>query len=292
MDKPGNHRLALKIMTSVQRWNHLTLKIRIFEKNRTMKKTATPLLLLAFAVMLSGSLKSQCIPGDKTTCPDPENNGEVCPDSMPDATINLMYNQDFTILAPAEYILDTIGGVVIDLHHIKIKDVGNLPPGITWVSNAEDSIFMVGTYYCVLLEGIPTLKGHFKLEIVIDVYIPGILGSPPIYVGTVTDSTSLAMNVTDPSAIGEFDPNLFKLITTSPNPFSESTDLKFQSAEPDEYSFEVFELCGNMVFVKKFQATSGINILTFKGNDLKPGIYIYQLRNKHGLFTGRLMKSQ
>jgi hypothetical protein len=268
------------------------LKNRIFEKKTTMKNTMIRLCLLAFAVMLSGYLKSQCTPGDETTCPDPENNGEVCPDSMPDATINQMYSQDFTILAPAEYILDSTAGVVIDLHHIKIKDVGNLPPGITWVSNAEDSVFMVGTYYCVLLEGTPTLKGHFTLEIVIDVYIPGILGSPPIFVGTVTDSTSLAMNVTDPSNIGEFDANLFNLIHVAPNPFSESTKLVFESAEPDTYTFEVFEIRGRQVFSRNLQASPGINTLTFNGNDLKPGVYIYHIRNKQGFHSGRLMKYQ
>ena len=78
------------------------------------------------------------------------------------------YNQQFTIIAPPEY---DIEGTIIPLHHIKIVDVKNLPPGITWETNASDSVFMVGEYYCVLLSGICNETGTFPLKIVVDVYI-------------------------------------------------------------------------------------------------------------------------
>lgn len=256
-----------------------------------MFKSTVQLMLLGLALLFSGYASGQCTPGDETTCPDPENNGQVCPATMPDATIDQMYSQEFTILPPPEYVLDSSSGTVIQLHHIKIKDVGNLPPGISWVSNAEDSIFMVGTYYCVLLDGTPTEKGSFKLEIEVDVYIPGVLGSPPIFVGTFTDSTSLSMNVTDPNGIGEFSPERFSMVSAAPNPFTQFSRLSFESAEPDKYMFELLDITGNLIIQQSFKAKQGLNVLPINGSELQAGVYLFKLHNTFGVYTGRLLKS-
>ena len=113
-----------------------------------MKTISTFIIAILLMSINPATSFAQCTPGDETTCPDPENNGEVCPAVLPNGIIGKEYSQEFTIIAPPEYEID---GNVIPLHHIKIVDVENLPPGITWETNASDSVFMVVTYKCVLL---------------------------------------------------------------------------------------------------------------------------------------------
>lgn len=235
-------------------------------------------------------IQAQCTPGDETTCPDPENNGQICPDTLPQAEINELYSQEFTILAPAEYVLDSASGTVINLHHVQLMNLGNLPPGITYVSNSPDSVFNVGTYYCVLMEGTPTEEGDFPLHITVDVYVPGIFGSPPIYVATLTDSTSLAIQVGDPSSITERSP--VDGLTFSPNPFSREIRFQFSHDDPQELIFEVFDLPGNLVHSEKILPQQGLNRFQYDGRTLNPGAYIFRLRDQFGSVSGRIIKSK
>ena len=112
-----------------------------------MKILTRFLSALAVMILTTGVVLAQCTPGDETSCPDPENNGEVCPAELPNGIIGQEYSQEFTIIIPPEYNWE---GNVIPIDHIKIMNVGNLPPDITWQTNAEDSIFNPETYYCVL----------------------------------------------------------------------------------------------------------------------------------------------
>jgi hypothetical protein len=256
-----------------------------------MKNSIPVLVLLFISILAMDQGFSQCTPGNESTCPDPENNGQVCPATMPDAIVDQTYSQEFTIIAPSQYVLDSASGVTIDLHHIKLLNLGNLPPGLNWVSNSPDSIFNVGTYYCVLMDGTPTLKGDFPLKIVIDVWVPGILGSPPIYVGTITDSTSLAISVIDASGISEFSNKDFMVENCAPNPFKEGVTVSFFSRQPETYSIDLFDLVGSKVSSQLYQAHSGKNELYIDGRALQNGTYIYTLMNDRHRYTGRIMKT-
>lgn len=107
----------------------LTLKmlylITIHQTNFDMKLNITITALILSILFTPIFVKAQCTPGNSTTCPDLENNGEVCPAILPDGITGMDYNEEFTILAPPEY---DLMGTVIQLHHIKIVDVNNLPP--------------------------------------------------------------------------------------------------------------------------------------------------------------------
>lgn len=256
-----------------------------------MKKIITSLIYLTFGIFILNNLNAQCTPGDSLTCPDPENNGQICPATLAEANTNQAYEQEFTILPPPEYILDTVNGIVIELHHIKIKDIGNLPSGISWQSNADDSVFMVGTYSCVLLSGTPTVAGHYPLKIEVDIYVPGILGSPPILVGTITDSTSLAIDV-NPTGITEFGTNSFILMDSRPNPFSTNLDLTYFVTEPGTIFFQFFNVLGGLIHQETIQAQFGENHIHFDGSGLKPGVYMYSISDKRQSMTQRVIKSR
>ncbi len=199
--------------------------------------------------MMNPSLNySQCIPGDATTCPDTENNGEVCPAILPNGIIGNDYSQEFTILAPPEY---DWNDQIIPLHHLKIVDVTNLPPGITWQTNATDSVFMVGTYYCVLLSGISSEVGNYPLKIVVDVYID-FLGNP-IYATQVADSTSISLKITwDPNGVENYRENELA-INIWPNPFQNDIFFELPDANGNIVDVELFSVLGNNILSKQYK---------------------------------------
>jgi hypothetical protein len=216
----------------------------------------------------------QCTPGDETTCPDPENNGEVCPAVLPNGIIGKAYNQQFTIIAPPEY---DIEGTIIPLHHIKIVDVKNLPPGITWETNASDSIFMVGTYYCVLLSGICNETGTFPLKIVVDVYIDFF--GQPVYATQISDSTSISMKVTwDPDGIDSYQESTLA-IKLWPNPFQ--NDIYFELPENDNnlVDVEIYSILGKILMSKSFSGNVNSNKYRLDISHLHEGTYLLKVNS-------------
>jgi len=256
-----------------------------------MKNLYLTIFCLVFGLFLVEASFAQCTPGDSISCPDIENNGEVCPDTLPNAYLNQFFSQEFTILAPPEY-TDSSSGITVSLHHLKINDVANLPPGLDWVSNAADSIFLVGEYYCVLMDGTPSETGIFPLHIVVDVFIPGILGSPPIYVTTVTDSTSLFIEVIEESGIEDFNLNKNLQLSVHPNPFCHSTEMNITLFELEEVIIEVYNLLGTIKHREVLIPQLGNNKIIFNGAKLKSGIYFCNVRTANKSILNKIVKTE
>lgn len=240
-----------------------------------MKKIST-LIILALLSMLNVIVYAQCEPLTPEQCPDPENNGEVCPDTLEPAFINQFYSQVATIKPPAVYYLPP-DSTEISLHQVKLKEVGNLPEGITWQSNTTDSIFMAGEYYCVLMEGTPGTAGEYPLKIVVDVYI--LVFNVPVYVATAVDSTSLVMQVIDNSGIFDVRHREFFAEQNVPNPFSAETRISFYAENDDPVTFEIFTLLGTRVYAETMPALPGKNTITYRDQGLPAGTYLYRLRS-------------
>lgn len=225
------------------------------------------LVLLAALTMISASAVAQCEPFE---CPDPENNGEICPDTMPVAFINQLYSEVATIIVP---LTDTTG---VPLHHFTLVAVDNLPDGVDWESNAPNNEFLAGNDYCILIEGTPTVADTFFLKIVLDIYV-SFLGQP-IYVMTIIDSTSLFMLVVDNTGM-EDGMAALQVQGNFPNPFSEWTTIRFDAKQPAEVTFEVYSLVGQKLHEQKIPARFGENAFLFNGADLSPGTYMYVIRS-------------
>jgi len=237
-----------------------------------MKRIFFTLILLSSLFYITQSSFSQCVPLTPDECPDPENNGEICPDTLPMAFINQFYSQVATILPPSVYI--TEDSIEIELHSVQLMEVANLPEGITWQSNTEDSIFMAGEYYCVLMEGTPDSAGEYALRIVVDVYI--LFFGVPVKVATAVDSTSLTLVVVDNTGIKE--DASFHAGHNIPNPFKSETRISYYADEAGTATFEVYSLVGRRVHSEQFNAGEGENVLLFDGQRLSAGTYFYILR--------------
>jgi hypothetical protein len=240
-----------------------------------MKKLIIGIIFLLPLIFFSLDAWPQCDPMTPEQCPDPENNGEVCPDTLAVAYINQFYSQVATIKPPAVYYMPP-DSTEITLHHVKLMEVGNMPPGITWISNAADSVFIAGEYYCVLMEGAPDSAGEFALHIVVDVYI--LFFGVPVNVATVTDSTSLSLVVVDNTGINGNDKLQDNSGQVIPNPFRSETSIIFTAEKAGRFSFEIYSLLGERVYSEQSEVSKGENTIFFDGADLRPGTYFYNIR--------------
>jgi hypothetical protein len=229
------------------------------------------LLVLPFFIPFNAM--AQCIPGDSISCPDPENNGQICPDTITPAYRGIDYTQDITFLAPAK--IDT-QSLSIDVYNITLVDIRGLPEGIAWETNAEDDEFFPEIYYCILFSGNTIVDtGTYPITIVVDIYAL-ILGNP-VKVAQIEDSTSLAMRVLElPNAVGEIPGQLSARIW--PNPFEGNFSLQVEGYH-GKLELEITNILGERVYRKQISVIQGANTLQIDASFLPEGIYFVGLRN-------------
>lgn len=248
-------------------------------KTKTM--TFKSLWLSIIFSMMTLMASAQCEPMGPDECPDPDNNGEICPDTMPLGYLNQVYSEAATILVPEE---DTTG---IAIHHLTLIDIDNLPTGLSWVSNAPDNEFMAGEYYCILLEGTPEVVDTFYLKIVIDVYIDWL--GQPVLITQMVDSTSLSMVIREEAGVNEIGNNI-EIVGNYPNPFSGWTNISFTSKGNIMVSFEVYSLMGEKIHEQKMGVRQGDNNILYSGEGLGPGTYFYVLRNDNSFISRPMIR--
>jgi len=74
-------------------------------------------------------------------------------------------------------------------------------------------------------------------------------------------------------------------LIASPNPFSNSTHISFNSLTNQNVIVTVKNVLGKTVFSKEIDATEGKNMIPFYRNDLRSGMYIYAIQsNKDYIF--------
>jgi hypothetical protein len=225
----------------------------------------------------------QCTPMDPEQCPDPENNGQICPEIMPEGYQNQLYSEVATILVP---MTDPNG---IALHHFTLVAVDNLPTGLAWVSNAPNNEFMAGNYYCILLEGTPETADTFYLKIVVDVFID--VGGQAVFITQITDSTSLSMVVKESNNINENNGNT-AITGVHPNPFTDQTNITLLSNEFNEVELEIYSMMGQLVYTEKVFVKAGKNNIPVDMSLPGKGTYCYVFRTSGKILTGLMVKSE
>lgn len=80
-----------------------------------------------------------------------------------------------------------------------------------------------------------------------------------------------------------------KEIVASPNPFSVTTKIKFQTAAVFEIEFSVKDLIGNVVYSQKYTTKIGTNSIPFYRDKLDSGIYIYSIKTNTEIKSKRIV---
>jgi len=146
-----------------------------------MKKLIPILTIIAFFLFNIQLASAQCTPDPD--CTDPEGDGEYCPTQFPNAVEDEAYDATLTIIAP-------ISSQGVDLHHVDLLSITNIPPGMDYLCQDDDCTFWPGVAKCVSVSGTPeigswgTYNLHMTLEIFIDV------SGFPVSIGVIEDSSS------------------------------------------------------------------------------------------------------
>lgn len=237
------------------------------------------IIFLAFGIQ---NLYAQCIPGDTLSCPDPENNGEICPDSLALVFVGVPYHQELTMIPPSS--IDTLG-YTADLYHISLESIDGLPEGITWETNTDDNIFHAGVYYCILFSGTTNANpGEYPIKIEVDLYIK-FLNDTLVLPGLI-DSTSISVNVKwDPDDIDEN--NESELISKVwPNPLSTKLYLEFAENFNESAEIEIFNMMGNLLFYQRYDA--GLTVINIDLSLLPKGVFMLSVK-KDGIRQNKLI---
>lgn len=146
-----------------------------------MKKFTKSILLIITMVLMGHSSFSQCSPDPN--CTDPEGDGEFCPTEFPLAVEDVYYDQTLTVIAPVEQ-------QGIQLHHIDILDIGNIPPGMNYQCQNNDCSFYPAVPKCVSVYGTPEIGswGTYTLYLSIEIFMD--VAGIPISLGVIEDSSA------------------------------------------------------------------------------------------------------
>lgn len=146
-----------------------------------MKKLIPILTIIAFFLFNIQLANAQCTPDPD--CTDPEGDGEYCPTQFPNAVEDEAYDATLTIIAP-------ISSQGIDLHHVDLLSITNIPPGMDYQCQDDDCTFWPGVAKCVSVSGTPEIGswGTYNLHMTLEVFID--VSGFPVSIGVVEDSSS------------------------------------------------------------------------------------------------------
>ena len=249
-----------------------------------MKSTGLRYLVLLYSMLLQPwNGASQCVP-DTVNCKDVgEEPGQICPAQLPPAVINSLYHVVVTILPPDSALSNQ---TMVPLHGIMIESVKNLPPGIEYI---YDKIIMYpDSAYCAELQGTPTTLGDYTLEITVIPYV-NILGTI-VALLPVTDNTSLAISVREPSGWDDPGQQGEEMLMPYPNPFRHTTRIGFFFEGTRTAELVIKNLVGQEVYHEVMVSGHGLNYFMFSGSSLVPGIYISSVRSGGKTFSRKLVK--
>jgi hypothetical protein len=227
-------------------------------------------LFLGFAIQAN----AQCTPSHPglTSVPD---TGIMLPLPLPNATVNVAYEQTVTIGVPA-----TAQGQTINW--IKVNHVTSLL-GNTWTPYNETggttftTQWAAGTWQCVTLKGTPTVAGIDSIIVYIDAEVT-IVGFPvPL---TNQKGGTLPLVVQTGQNIGaEYIDNQ---VSVFPNP----SNGNFSITVDNDYEMSVYDITGRIIESKSvLEGNSSIDLSNQNG-----GVYFIRLKNDNQTKVIRIVK--
>jgi hypothetical protein len=240
--------------------------------------------LIAITLFFGPSIFAQCEP-DTAGCKDTGDPGEFCPRNLPDAVVNVAYEEVITVIAPGEAV---VGAQTIIIKYIVVDSVLNLPGGIQYEANADK--FYPDSTYCINISGTPTTEGVYPLAIYVTPFISA--AGTTIPGPQVVNDTSVVMTVVGPSGLNPKHFNEFQVLPNIPNPFSDMTKIGFFTPFDDRVELKVYNILGELMHEERQGVPPGEYYFEFNGQTLQPGTYFYRVNNQKEVFTGKFIKAR
>ena len=236
----------------------------------------------------------------------------ISPDSATNfisGTVGVPYVQNITVKVP----LDTISASIKFCFNrfVLSNPTGtvnyNLPPGLSFGSstpvvangtiNAAPSLKFPGNANnCASIYGTPTTPGTYTLSLKVDAYATvqpfGNCSPTPNITGGTNISTSYLnyykITIFPATGLNEIGKNIFNL-ENIPNPFSNSTTIRFFLANEGKAKFEVHNMLGKLIYSTDINGQMGNNEYDFNGGNLSNGMYFYTIKYKNFSETKRMI---
>lgn len=241
-----------------------------------MKKV---LSLIAFGFACFTLQAQPCSPGPETTpgvYPDTTTN-------LPTAYVNQPYFAVVTAVVPAD---TTISGFTVNIDSIGVTAIDSLPSGFIYSANTPSAYWPGGGKGCIAITGTPNAAqvGMHKLVI----HLAAFVGGAPAPMAYVVNGYKI--NIIDTTnGVNDLVSEKFELLQNSPNPFSYSTEIRFNALKFGNYDFSVCNILGEVVYKSRVNAVSGTNTITFNGKELRTGLYLYKLSSGNQTITKRMI---
>ncbi len=188
--------------------------------------------------------------------------GSLGKNKLPDAKLDSAYEEELTLVVPANII-----GVTVD--EVKLKSAPTLYTGLSYTCNPTSCVFRGGANGCITISGTPTVKGETNQDSVKLILTVTLLNLTPfdttIYVDfNMPDSTTLNLSKSKNKQISIF-----------PNPANNSISISNLSIANSEISISLTDLNGKMVHNEMLQPLNApIEVPTAH---FENGLYIMRL---------------
>lgn len=235
--------------------------------------------LLVMYALLSNVIMAQCTPDLSIVY-----NG-VYPKTLPNGTEGELYSQVMQFKIPK----DTLSLTVDSLYILSV--VGG-PATINVQCNKPGCAYKGNTIGCAVLTcNVPAgSAGNYSIDVTVKVKLKsGIPFVPPVY-QTFTNSLDLTID----QAVGVKD--LWALwkdgrMQVTPNPFNETTTLKFISLKKQTAALKVYDLTGQLKMQQNLELTAGLNQTVLNLQQLNTGVYILMLAIDEKTFHTKIVRA-
>ncbi len=234
-----------------------------------MKKTLF-LISIILIVSFSQVFSQPCVPGNYP-------GHGIFPDSLtglPAAYVNQNYSTVMTIIVPTDTIIDVGAGpsyAVID--SVGLIDIAGLPPGLTYSTNPLNGFIHSDSAGCVLIEGTvpPGYVGFYPITLKLEAWADSYHQPTYLYVSDYTievkDTITITAKLQNSKTIKAFN---------YPNPFSQNTEIIFDTDFKDEASLVIYNSAGMLLHTSSVKIQKGKNTIPLH-LEAPAGYYVYRI---------------
>jgi hypothetical protein len=182
---------------------------------------------------------------------------------------------------------------------VMVETIG-APSGISLDCNTPNCVYAGDVVGCANVHGTTNDPvGIYPITIVVNVYTHGTISIFGLQVPVETDlysatgayETIEGYNiVVDPlTGLETFHQGDFALFQNSPNPFAETTTIKFNSPNSENIVFKIYNLLGEEIESQLISSSIGVNTINLNTSSYSEGIYLYAINNGNEVLTKRMI---